>query len=238
MLDEKNVKEAFTKAKLDIFNTQTELLSLKNEINELKTAISDLKNQLKSLEIIRLNEKIPIQNPTHNQESPTVGFIPTDNPTVPIEVKGLKYQNLDISTGNRGVPTNQQTNQQTDNPTHFYSKKSLNQQISDAQDILDSLDNIRKEIRIKFKTITNQEMLVFSTIYQLEQSYPEGLEYSQIASKLKLSSSSIRDYVQRLISKGIPILKIKVNNKKILLKISNELKKIATLETIIKLRDL
>jgi Mn-dependent DtxR family transcriptional regulator len=81
-------------------------------------------------------------------------------------------------------------------------------------------------------------MLVFSTIYQLEEHYPEGVEYSQIALKLKLSPSSIRDYTQKLISKGIPLVKEKVNNKKILLKISSELKKIASLQTIIQLREL
>jgi predicted transcriptional regulator len=107
-----------------------------------------------------------------------------------------------------------------------------------ATEILNSLDNLRKEVRLKFKAITPQEMCVFSTLYELEQNYFEGVEYEQIASKLKLSPSSIRDYIQRLISKGVPILKDKINNKKILLRISPELKKIVTLDTIIKLREL
>jgi DNA-binding Lrp family transcriptional regulator len=81
-------------------------------------------------------------------------------------------------------------------------------------------------------------MLVFSTIYQLEEAFPEGVEYKQIASKLGLSESSIRDYTQKLMGKGIPVDKIKLNNKKILLKISSKLRNIAQLETIIKLREL
>jgi hypothetical protein len=36
-----------------------------------------------------------------------------------VEVRGLKYPNFDTWTGNRGVPTDRQTNQQTDTPTHF-----------------------------------------------------------------------------------------------------------------------
>ena len=104
--------------------------------------------------------------------------------------------------------------------------------------MLDSLDAVRKEVRLKFKQITNQEMMVFSTIYQLEESTPEGVEYRQIAQKLGLSESSIRDYAQKLISKGIPVDKIKLNNKKILLKISSKLKNIAPLDTLIKLREL
>jgi len=246
---EEEVKKAFDKVKSDIF-------SLGNEISQLKLDILDTKNQLNQLIEIQ-NQRLLAQitsanNPTHTPKIPTVGITPTDNPTVPMEAGGLKYLNFDTSIGNGGVPTDKPTNQQTDNPTHFslhedekYEQittkmplKSLSQHIYDASEILDSLDSLKKEIRLKFKGMTTQEMLVFSTIYQLEQQYPEGLEYSQIAQKLKLSSSSIRDYTQRLISKGIPILKEKVNNKKILLKISPELKKIATLDTIIKLRDL
>ncbi|MDP1728609.1 MAG: winged helix-turn-helix transcriptional regulator, partial [archaeon] len=92
--------------------------------------------------------------------------------------------------------------------------------------------------RLKFKTITQQEMLVFSTIYQVGEQFPEGVEYRQIAQKLGLSESSIRDYTQKLISKGIPVDKIKLNNKKILLKISQKLRNIASLATLMKLREL
>jgi len=118
--------------------------------------------------------------------------------------------------------------------------KPIKQQISEASEILDSLDAIKKEIRRKFKRITQQEMLVFSTIYQLEEqdSLKEGTDYKKIALKLGLSQSSIRDYVQRMIEKGIPIEKEKLNNKKIILRISSELKKIVRLDTIIKLREL
>ena len=80
-------------------------------------------------------------------------------------------------------------------------------------------------------------MSVFSTIYQLGELEQE-LTYKIISKHLKLSESSIRDYVQRMINKGIPIKKQKINNKKICLSISLELKKIATLSTIIQLREL
>jgi predicted transcriptional regulator len=66
----------------------------------------------------------------------------------------------------------------------------------------------------------------------------EDPDYYKVAQKLNLSQSSIRDYVQRMINKGIPIEKEKLNNKKIILHISPNLKKIASLNAIIKLRDL
>lgn len=257
-----NIKEAFAKVKTDIFTIGKEVQDLKSQIFEIKSILSNLNNVIDklNLEIFELNlkkESITTDIPTDNVEKPTNIVNQTDIPTVPQEIKGLKYQNLDISTGNKGVPTDKQTYKQTDNNSQFFDdklslanyseersppnlipNKSITQHIDDASMILDSLDNLKKEIRLKFKQITNQEMLVFTTIYQLNEQFPEGVEYRQIASLLKLSESSIRDYTQKLISKGIPVDKVKLNNKKILLKISSKLKSIAPLQTLIKLREI
>ena len=163
-------------------------------------------------------------------------------------LKALKTTYTDISTGNDGVPTDRQTDKQTDtstgnkgvkfaqsikNPTHEEKLTHLDK----VAEVINSLDNIKKELRWTFKKLTNQEMAVFSTIYQLEE---QGftVDYSLISQKLSLSESSVRDYVQRIIKKGIPLLKYKENNKKILLSISPELKKIASLDTINTLRGL
>ena len=231
MIDENSIKEAFAKVKNDIFSLGNELYSARVDISELKNQINALNELIVNMKIELLAQKTPTHIPTQVQERPADSAIPSNNPTVPQETRGLKYPNLDTSTGNGGVPTDRQTHQQTDNSL-------LKQRIQEAEDILDSLDGIKKEIRLKFKTITNQEMMVFSTIYELESDFPEGVEYRQIALKLHLSESSIRDYVQKLISKGIPVDKIKLNNKKILLKISSKLKNLAPLDTLIKLRDI
>jgi Mn-dependent DtxR family transcriptional regulator len=80
-------------------------------------------------------------------------------------------------------------------------------------------------------------MVVFSALYQAEEE--EGYaDYRTLAQKLKLTESSIRDYVGRLIKKGIPVEKIKINNKNIQLILSPNLKKIASLSTILQLREL
>jgi DNA-binding MarR family transcriptional regulator len=254
-----NLKEAFAKVKTDIFSLGNEISAIKSEIIDIRSQISLILEAIDSLKIDFMNSrssiesnfypKLPSNNPTNPSINPSNSIIPSDIPTVPVEIEGLKYPNFSISSGNRGVPTDRQTNQQTDRQTGFYeessvaedknlSRKPLNQQIQDASVILNSLGSLKKEIRLKLKQMTNQEMLVFSTIYQLEEQFPEGLEYRQIAAKLKLSESSIRDYIQKLIAKGIPVDKIKLNNKKILLKISPKLKEIASLETIMHLREL
>ena len=144
---------------------------------------------------------------------------------------------MGISTGNGGVPTDRQTDRQTDKNTLNYPKIYEKLAVDNAVEILDSLDSLKKEIRLKFKRLTDQEWMIFSTLYQLEEQ--EGFtDYKTLSKRLKLTESSIRDYIGRLIKKGIPVEKNKVNNKTIQLSISKNLKKIASLSTIIQLRDL
>ncbi|MGK0208825.1 MAG: hypothetical protein ACI83O_000079 [Patescibacteria group bacterium] len=107
-----------------------------------------------------------------------------------------------------------------------------------ANKIFDSLDDIKKEIRAKFKQLTPQEMLIFSTLYTLENQGIQDIGYSILAQTLNLTESSIRDYVNKLIKKGIPLDKQRINNKTIVLKVDNNLKKVATLPTIRKLREI
>jgi biotin operon repressor len=64
------------------------------------------------------------------------------------------------------------------------------------------------------------------------------VDYKSLSERLNLSESSIRDYIGKLINKGIPVEKKKINNKSIQLSISQNLKKIATLSTILTLRGL
>ena len=226
-MEEERIKEAFSKVKQDILILGNELSQIKLEIHEIKQMLEVFHDKLNTS--------------TLRQISPTHPVNPTDNPTVPYEIGGLKSPNFDTSIGNEGVPTDRQTDRQTDNPTHLLPEipsKNIEKSIQEASEILESLDALKKEIRFKFKRITPQEMIVFSTIYQLEEQDPNSTTYRQVALKLKLSESSIRDYVLRMINKGIPIKKHKINNKKLILSISSELKKIASLSTIIRLREL
>lgn len=233
MLSKENIKDAFSKVKEDIN-------FLNNEILNLKMAINEIKNLLNTCQDTLINKQI--DNSTIRQINATNPVTSTHSSTVRQEIEGFKPQNLAISIGNEGASTDRQTDTSTDTSTHILSKKtekSIESDIKQASEILDSLDNIKKGIRLKFKHLTTQEMSVFSTIYQLEEQHdkPE-VTYKTLSEYLKLSESSIRDYIQRMINKGIPIKKHKIDNKKILLSVSNELKKIASLPTIIKLREL
>ena len=241
------IREAFEKVKKDTDSLYNEIFSLKQNLKKTHEEMSRILEIL--LEInTRLTKKAPLTEMNQNQQTPPHISTPQHIiPTHDTPLKPLKDQKTVISTGNGGVPTDKQTDKQTDTQhinleekplfAPFFQEKQSQNPIDNAAEILDSLGAIKKEIRLKFKRLTDQEILVFSTLYQLEE---EGgyTEYKILAQKLGLSESSIRDYVGRLIKKGIPVEKKKINNKTIHLSVSTNLKKIATLQTILQLRDL
>ena len=200
---------------------------VKDDINFLKTEIEEIKTEIKKI--------LSSINPTQKPLNPTN---PTDNSTHNSSFKALKQENSSISTGNQGVPTNRQTDKQTNRHTIIsYGKPSSSDSMENALRILNSLDSIKKELRLKFKNLTEQEFLVFSTIYQLDEESGYS-DYRTISKMINLSESSVRDYVGRIIKKGISVEKRKIYNKNIQLTISQNLKKVVSLNTIMQLRDL
>ena len=248
------IKTAFLRVKNDISNLDSDVVLIKKEISEIKSMLTSLHELLNNNILSSLSKEsvgfYPTDTPTIQHINPTLDRYSTDTPTVPQEVKGLKSPNIEFSMRNEGVPTDRQTNQQTNRQTEntrflpdlsIKSKdfdSSIESSILEAETALNSINSLKKDIKNSFKSLTQQEMVVFSTIYQLEEKDPQNTTYESIASKLNLSESSIRDYTLKLIKKGIPIKKIKVNNRKILLSISNELKKLTSLSTILQLREL
>ncbi|MBI2003977.1 winged helix-turn-helix transcriptional regulator [Candidatus Pacearchaeota archaeon] len=212
------IKEAFNKVKQDIDFLKDELNNLKKELKENRELMIKICENVQEM-FSQLNQTHTQLSPAHREN------IPADNSFFEHSNTG----NLRISTGNEGVPADRQTNQQTDRQT----KNS----IENAVEMYKSLDNLKKEIYTKFKKLTEQEWLVFSTIYQFDEENGYS-DYRILAEKLNLTESSIRDYVSRLINKGIPIDKTKLNNKNIRLNISQSLKQIASLSNLLYLRDL
>ena len=259
-----SLKKNFDEAKKEIisFCHILEIIHNKNSSLEIKTKEIDnkqryTKNHLESienkLEAREEQEKLIINNLKETTSAlqhinqtlqHIISVLPTHNPAHNTPYKPLEAQNSYISTGNGGVPTDRQTDRQTDTSPLINAQKQPKKQpeiemnsIEKASEILSSLDSIKKELRIKFKALTEQEIAVFSTIYQLEGEN-NNIDYKFLSQKLNLTESSIRDYVGRLIKKGVPIDKEKINNKTILLRISPNLRRIASLDTILRLREL
>ena len=232
------IKDAFQKVRQDIDFLYTEINSLKLILNENNGKIDEIYKIIK-----QFNEKIDnfskinkINTSTDKLQIPTTS---THLSTHKYHLEALNSQNMPFSTGNQGASTDRQTDRQTDRHTPISDENSeiKENSIDNVVKMLDSLDNIKKQIRLKFKRLTDQEWLVFSTIYQLEEENGFA-DYKSISEKVNLTESSVRDYVGRIIKKGISVEKKKINNKNIQLTISNNLKKIATLPTILQLREI
>jgi len=249
-MDEEKLKQAFANIKQDISKINNDNQTLKESLIETLNHLSNLNSSIEK----SLNNIILKQDKLSTQLN-KIKTTSTHSSTLRQEVEGSKPQNLAISTGNQGVSTDRQTDTSTDTSTH---KGSFNLQssspentniipnqynnpnesiIKQASELIENLDNIKKEVRLKFKRLTNQEMKVFTLLYQLDNQQID-VDYNILAKNLNLTQSSIRDYIQRITAKGIPIDKEKIDNKKIIIHISQDLKKIASIETILKLRDL
>lgn len=240
------IKEAFTRAKQDISDLKSQIDLLSSEIKVIKQLLdrqSDTSTDSQTLRHINTT-----QNPNKQTENLSSTDNPTHNSTDNLPFKALKSPINPVSIGNRGVSTDSQSVKQSDTSTGNQGVKvrlNINEQAQNSKidrleqvsQVLNSLDDIKKELRFKFKKLTNQEMAVFTAIYQLEEQ-GFSVDYSLISEKLAISESSARDYVQRLLKKQIPLKKTKENNKKVILNVSENLRKLTSLDTILQLRSL
>jgi DNA-binding MarR family transcriptional regulator len=224
MSEPDKIKQAFSKVKTDIYLLQTQISDIKEEILKLtRTQNSSTDRQT---------------NKTEQEENTTKDVSSTDTSTHIYPLEAPKTPNSYISSGNKGVSTDRQTNRQTDNKQEKFAlnQNKTTKESEELSNLLSKLNSIKSNLSEKFQSLTQQEFLVFSAIYQ-SQSLNQKPTYSSLAEQLSLTESSIRDYVQRILKKGIPLDKTKENNKKVYLFIPKTLIKLAPLEAIISLRD-
>jgi hypothetical protein len=235
---QRRLKEEILFLKNELKNLNLLLYNIDEKITNLATTLSTFEQEFnkKSLRKSPKEDKNPPQtrNPpvsTSRQIISTDNYLSTDN----MQFKSLIRHNSVFSTGNKGVSTDRQTHRQTDRQV-----KSSKNTLEKASEIIDSLDSIKEELKNKFKQLTDQEFLIFSTIYQLEedtQRKNEVIDYRLLSSLIHISESSVRDHISSIIKKGIPVDKIKINNKKIALSLSKDLRKVASLSTILHIRE-
>lgn len=218
---------------------------VKEEINLLRTELLDLRKEIVILQGIKTN----FREETHNIKT---NF------------------NNQSSIGNKGVPTNQQTNTSldntpsfpvdgissigsstpahnpADNPTHPQHIREIipqtntsstqnNEKTDNITDLNALIETLKIDLKKKFKSLTKQEFYIFSILYSIDKAQ-NMTTYQDLAVRTGLTASSIRDYIQRIVRKGIPIIKEKQNNKLVTLKIPSELRNLATLDSLMRLR--
>lgn len=206
MIDEERLKRTFEMIRKEISSLNTEIIAMKREILALKNAFEN---------------QAHLRHISGTQNKPLF--------------KSLNFRRIkpyfQSSTRNDGVQAlrQQSGNSQAHNLDNSALDKETSAQLSTA------INNLKTDLKQKFKSLTKQEFLIFSKIYTLQEEL-NAVTYTDIASQTGLTENAVRDYISRLIHKGIPIIKERINNRQVILKIPQELKKIATLENLTKLK--
>jgi predicted transcriptional regulator len=222
MIDEIKVKESFQKIRQEMDFLAREIIAIRAQLEQVYTFIVQSNTSSRPTTTLQQNMKTPADNHQYNNElSP----------------------NFQSSIGNDGVPAD---SQQTVN-RHSSTLKRTFEGIHDVPELNDSkegreikkissvINTLKKDLKDKFKSLTKQEFLIFSLLYSMTEE-TDQVAYKDLAVRAKLTESSIRDYITRLEHKGIPIIKEKINNKQVILKIPRELKDLATLDNLTKLK--
>ena len=243
---EDRIKSSFDKVREDIKLLQDELFILKRELDALRI---EIKTNFMNRNSIG-NEGVPADQQT---DKPSV-----NTPLFPVDVEPSADSNryletpADIPTHLQHIPEKVQQipnkipqitpemvqkilreQQEQETKRSVFSFKGERDPLADLTEVMNGL---KSDLKRKFKALTKQEFYIFSVLYTIEKSQ-ESVTYGDIASKTGLTSSSIRDYIQRIIRKGIPIAKEKLNNKVIVLKVPQELRNLATLDNLMRIRE-
>lgn len=240
---DKRIELSFQKMKKDVLNLQQEITIIKQEIQEINDNFNALLSQFKQV--------------LHSNKHPTQVQHIKHTPTHILPKKAINPQYFHSSIGNRGVPTDSQqtVNRQSNTinrtypipensqykSTNLKERREISIGFSDQfqsqfniPQLSNIVSNMKQELQDKFKKLTKQEFYVFSVLYALEEEKGQ-VTYRDIAARTNLAESSVRDYISKLEYKGIPVVKERINNKLVLLKISPELRNIATLDSLSKL---
>jgi|GEM_PF-4355231 chromosome segregation ATPase len=137
-------------------------------------------------------------------------------------------EDLDIfkksSIGNEGVINDQQQSTTINNAKQTTTN---NQQ---------QTTEVSLQVTQALKRLTDREFSVLVAMVELERQLPE-ITYTDLATKLKISEPTVRNVINALISKKIPIQKNRFFNKKVSLLVNPSLKTPSFLEKLVQLRN-
>lgn len=178
---------------------------VKNSFIKAKEHINDLENDIKIQKNLAYSQKNDL-NEIKGEINQLKHLIKDlkDNLT-PFKKSSIRNEGVFRQTDNRQTTDTHSTT--TPQNTHFLD-----------------INQLKQDLEVKFRSLTDKEFLLFMTIYQLEEEKNTLVTYADLAKRLKLSQSSIRDHVSELFLKEIPIGKIKINNQKVSLFVKKELR--------------
>jgi len=234
MTFEDRVKTSFDKVKSEILELRKELISLKEELNELKYENMTKKAFERGLEEIKPNLAPEIS--TGNRGVSTLRQTDTqtfDTPSFPLDDK--PSEDFDTST-HSSTDTSTHIRHTPEKLRHFDTSFDTSSTTkSGIKDLTNLMESLKSDLKKKFESLTKQEFFIFSVLFTVDKTQNQ-VTYQDLAVRTGLTPSSIRDYIQRIGQKGIPIIKERINNKLTVLKIPPELRNLATLDNLMRIR--
>ena len=216
-MDEK-IRASFEKVRKDIDFLTEQIIILRRELEEIKQIKTNFRQESSTG-----NEGVPTDRqtdrPTSNRFSSLVDE--TFSPAYPWQAQNPTQTPTDV--------------QQTDTKLQ-HSNTYSNTSFQDAKELTELVNTLKNDLKSKFRSLTNQEFHIFTMLFTVDKSQ-KSVTYRDLAVKLSLSESSIRDYIQKIIKKGIPIEKEKLNNKVTILKIPEEIRNLSTLDNLLRIRN-
>ena len=196
--------------------------SLARQIEGIKREIEDLKQEIKEKE-----------TPAHLRHIADMPLAFEKDKEIKQPKKPEFNHFRHVSTGNEGVPADSQqtVNRQSTHLQHIKIPKK-----EEKEDIAEIAQKYKEDFEKSFRKLTKQERVIFYMLYSLDDKHG-FVDYKMLSSSTNLTPSSIRDYISRLIQKEMPIIKERLNNKKIILKITQNFKNLIKLDTILKILD-
>ena len=228
------LKVSFQKVKEDIQNIQKTVQNITSQLDLIQQEIILLKEKTNysPMEIKGFFRQTLDRHSTDTRQ--TLDNLSQIQPQIQSEA-GDKRENGQ-QTNKPQINPKQQANQLTTTEQDIYklSQTLYNQQKQENIPITIS----EKEIFDTFRSLTNKEFLTFLAIYQLEEELRSFVFYSDIAGKLKLSQSSVRDHVNELMLKKTPIEKRVLGNRKVSLSIRKVFKEMKLMDKILIIKNI
>jgi len=210
---EEELHKAFLRIKEEIKDLESQFSTLKEALSIQNNVLIELVRKLTSIE--EKNEKF-FASKRNKRANQSINHLNTyKNETLNQGENICLEEDLRGSIGNKGVKERLSHVKQGKEQT-FEPKKENKERKSVFRLARDTLDKT-------FNKISKQELKVFLTIYQLEEDHSET-SYRGIAEKMDLTEHCIRAHICSLFKKKVPLYKVKLNNRLILLFVDKDFK--------------
>ncbi|MBS3172572.1 hypothetical protein J4438_03260 [Candidatus Woesearchaeota archaeon] len=226
-MDEEILKKAFSKVKEDISSINMRIDSLERSINSLISQNNEKKqaNPLNSSQNDQFKPQIPMKKVF---SSGNEGVQSINHSTIN---QSITDQSHNLNAYSRQIKENY------DDKPEIQENRVL-KRLSTDQSLINqslSIQSLKKDLEDRFSSLTSQEFLIFLTIYQIEEDIGRPVTYNDLANKLSLTSGCIRGYVSSIMRKGLPLNKLKINNRTLTLSIKPDFKELNIKERLINL---